>query len=131
MILDQGSAILNLMGQIWHACGLLLYTLRTKKVFTLLNSWKKSKKDISYPVKIIWNSNFNVHVKQVRRRKNIYIVYSCMYMESREKYWWAYLQGRNGDADVENGLVDTVWERRSGPNGKSSINRYTLLCVKT
>ena len=45
-----------------------------------------------------------------------------MYMESKRKkkrYWWAYLQRRNGDTDVENGL-DTVGE------GESSINIYTL-----
>ena len=36
----------------------------------------------------------------------------------------------NGDKDVENGLVDTVREGESGTNGESSINIYTLSCVK-
>ena len=40
------------------------------------------------------------------------------------------MQGRNGDEDVENGLVDTVREGDSGTNGESSINIYTLPCVK-
>ena len=40
------------------------------------------------------------------------------------------MQGRNGEADVENELVDTVGERASGTSGKSSINICTLLCVK-
>ena len=40
------------------------------------------------------------------------------------------MQGRNGDIDVEMGLVDTVGERVRGINGESSINIYTLLCVK-
>ena len=39
------------------------------------------------------------------------------------------MQGRNGDADVENGLVDTVRERKSGMNGESSIRIYTVPCV--
>ena len=37
---------------------------------------------------------------------------------------------RNGDVDIENGLVDTVGKGKSGANGESSINIYTLSCVK-
>ena len=40
------------------------------------------------------------------------------------------MQGRNGDEDIENGLVDIVEEGKSGMNGESSINIYTLPCVK-
>jgi len=40
------------------------------------------------------------------------------------------LQGRNGDAGVENGFVDIVREGESGTNEESSINMYILLCVK-
>ena len=36
----------------------------------------------------------------------------------------------NGDADIENGLVDTVGKGKSGANGESSINIYTSSCVK-
>ena len=36
----------------------------------------------------------------------------------------------NGDADVENRPVNTVKEGGSGTNGESSINIYTLSCVK-
>ena len=36
------------------------------------------------------------------------------------------MQGRNGSADVEDGLVDTVGEGESGTNGESSINMHTL-----
>lgn len=39
------------------------------------------------------------------------------------------MQGRNGDSDV-NRHVDTEWEGEKGMNGESSINMYTLLCVK-
>ena len=40
------------------------------------------------------------------------------------------MQGRNGDADVENGLVDTVREGERGVNGENSTDIYTLSCVK-
>ena len=40
------------------------------------------------------------------------------------------MQGRNGDADVENGLVDAVGEGESGMNGESSIDIYIPPCVK-
>jgi len=40
------------------------------------------------------------------------------------------LQGRNGDADVENGLVATVGEGERGMNAETSINICTLSCVK-
>ena len=36
----------------------------------------------------------------------------------------------NGDKNVENGLVDTVEERKSGMNGESSINIYTVSGVR-
>lgn len=42
----------------------------------------------------------------------------------------ACLQGRNENADIDNGLVDTVVEGKSGMNGENSINIYTLPCVK-
>ena len=40
------------------------------------------------------------------------------------------MQGRSGDTNVENGLVDTVEERLSGLNGESSINIYTVSGVR-
>ena len=44
------------------------------------------------------------------REKQIYI---NAYMWNLERwYWWTYFQGSNGDADIENRLVDTMWEER-------------------
>ena len=51
-------------------------------------------------------------------------------MESRKMEQWTYLQGRNRDADVENGLVDTVGEGKSGINSESSTDIYIPPCVK-
>ena len=36
------------------------------------------------------------------------------------------MQGRNGNADVENGFVDTVGDEENGMNGESSIDVYAL-----
>ena len=43
-------------------------------------------------------------------------------MESRKWYWWTYLQARNRDADVQNGLVGTVGVGEGGMNWKGSID---------
>ena len=51
-------------------------------------------------------------------------------MESGKWSWWTYLQGRNTDADIENGLADTAGEGEGGINWKSNIEPYTLSCAK-
>ena len=43
-----------------------------------------------------------------------------------KQYWWTYLQRRNGDADVGNGLVDTAGEGEARTNWEGSIDVYTL-----
>ena len=53
------------------------------------------------------------------------------YIRNLEKWYWrTYFHGRNGDADVGNGLLDTAREGERGMSGESSINIYTLPCVK-
>ena len=53
------------------------------------------------------------------------------YIRNLEKWhWWTYFQGRNRDADVKKGLVDTVGEREGGTNWESSMDIYTLLYGK-
>ena len=57
------------------------------------------------------------------------ISYINAYMWNLEtQYWWIYSQGRNGDADVENGLVDTVGEGEGGMNWESNIETIITLC---
>ena len=60
------------------------------------------------------------------------ILYINAYTWNLEKLnWWTYFQGRNGDEDIENRLVDTVrGGGETGMNGKSSIKIYTLSYVK-
>ena len=47
-----------------------------------------------------------------------------------KQYWWIYLQGRNGDADIQNRLVGIVGEGEGRTNWESNIDIYTLSCVK-
>ena len=62
------------------------------------------------------------------REKQMYI---NTYIWNLEKwYWWTYLQGRNGDADIRNRLLDTVGEGESERNGESRKDIYKLPCVK-
>ena len=59
------------------------------------------------------------------------ILYIKAFIQTWEKwYWWTYLQERNGDADAENGLMDTEREGEDGTNGESSIVVYTQSRVK-
>ena len=60
------------------------------------------------------------------------VSYTNAYVWNLERlYWWTYLQVRNRDIDIENGL-DTVREGENRRNGQSSIDIYiyTLPCVK-
>ena len=68
---------------------------------------------------------------EVKSERVNQISYINPYMWNLEKcYWWTYLQGRNRDTDMENGLTDTRCGGESGVNWESSIDMYTLLCVK-
>ena len=42
---------------------------------------------------------------------------------------WNYLQGRNGDTDVENRYMDRGWEGEGGTNWKTGIDIYMLLLL--
>ena len=62
-----------------------------------------------------------------QNEKQILCIEACIW--SQEKwYWWAYLQGWKREAEIQNGLVDTVGKGEGGTNGESSIDilTYTL-----
>ena len=68
------------------------------------------------------------YTEAVRKRK---ISYINAYIWNLERwYYWTYLQGSNGDADIKNRLVDTGWEEEGGKHWDSSMKTYTLQCVK-
>ena len=67
-------------------------------------------------------------MKKVREEQTSYF---NIYMESRNRHQWAYLQGRNNrDTDVGNRLMEPVREGKGRTNRESSIDIYTLSCVK-
>ena len=62
-----------------------------------------------------------------------FLAYINAYIWSLERwYWWIYLQGNNGDADIENKLMDKGGgeEGKDKMNGESSMEAYTLPYVK-
>ena len=66
--------------------------------------------------------------KSEREKQILYI--NTYVWNLRKCYWWIYLQGRNGDIDLETASVDTVRQGESGMNGESNIDIYTLPYVK-
>ena len=53
------------------------------------------------------------------REKQIPYINACIW--NLEKwYWWTYLQDRNRDTDVENGLVHTAGEEEGGASWEIS-----------
>ena len=59
------------------------------------------------------------------------ILYTNAYIWSLKKNsWWTYSQRRNGDTDIENGLVDTAGEGEVRTNWESSTDIHTSSCVK-
>ena len=49
-----------------------------------------------------------------------------MYMESTKIELMSTFAGKEGEATIENSLMDPVGEGESGMNGESSINIYIL-----
>ena len=64
--------------------------------------WSKSERQISYINTNIWNLEW--------------------------WYWWTYLQGSNGDADIEKRLVDTLREGEGGTNRESGTETCITIC---
>ena len=42
-------------------------------------------------------------------------------------YWWTQVQGRKGDADIENRLLNTVGEGDDGTNWENSTETYITI----
>ena len=71
------------------------------------------------------------HTEGSKSEREKQILYINTYMWNLEKWYrWTYFQGRNRDAGIENGHVDTVREGEGGMNWEIRIDIYTLPCVK-
>ena len=72
-----------------------------------------------------------LRLKDVSNKFSQQIPYIKAYIWNLEKeYCWSCLQRRNGDADIENRLVDVVGEGEGGTDWESSVDIYTLPCVR-
>ena len=63
------------------------------------------------------------------KEKLVLYINACMWNLERW-YWWAYMQGSSGDADIVNRLVDPVRAGEGGMNWESSMEAYILPYVK-
>ena len=57
------------------------------------------------------------------RERQILYVNTCIWNLERW-YWWTYLQGKSGDADIEGRY--TVWKGEGVMTWENSMERYTL-----
>ena len=75
--------------------------------------------------KSILNLELVIQSEVSQKEKNKNSVLTHTYIWNIEKwYWWSYLQGRTGDANAENRLVDTVREEESGADGEDGIGIF-------
>ena len=71
------------------------------------------------------------YTKGSKSEKERQIWYTNAYIWNLERwYWWIYLQGSNGDVDIENRLLDTVGEKEGGIIWENNIKTYTSPYVK-
>ena len=72
------------------------------------------------------------HTEWSKSEKEKQIPYANMHIWNlkKKRYWWTLWQGRNKDADGENGLEDIGGEGEGGTKWESSTDIYTLPNVK-
>ena len=71
------------------------------------------KKNAFESVLMRWMNLEPITWSEVSQKEKNKILHINTYMGNLERwYWWTYLQGRNGDANIQNRLVDTVWKER-------------------
>ena len=124
-------------------------------IFTIVRTWKQPRcpltdEWIKKVVVHIYNGVLLSHIKEhiwvspneVNEPRTCYtewskserekqILYINGYIWNLERwYWWIYLQGSNGDADIENRFVDTAGDGEGGTNWENSMETYTLPYVK-
>ena len=64
--------------------------------------------------------------KSEREKQILYI--NAYIWNLKKQYWWNCFQGRNGDADIENRLVDSVGKRERDEWREEHRHLYTIMC---
>ena len=90
---------------------------------------------LSYKKECIWVSPNEVdeprayYAERIKSERERQILYINTWVWNLERWhWWTHLQGNNGDADIENRLVETVEEREDGLNWDNSMETYIPTC---
>ena len=103
-----------------HALAIVNYAAKSTGISAI-----KGNKMVSFVV--IW-MNLVLLTEWSKSKKGKQILYVNTYIWNPEKwYWWPYLQGRNRDTDVENGLADTAEEGEDGTNWENSFEIYIYI----
>ena len=67
---------------------------------------------------------------QLSQKEKKYIIYQCLYVESREMAQMNLFAKQKQKHRLENNLIDTKRERADQMNWEIGIDIYTLLCIK-
>jgi len=78
------------------------------------------------PTQVFWPGEFHRLYSPWGRKESDMTETLSLSWNLEKWYYWIYVQGRNGDTDIGNSLVDTVEEGKSGTNGERNIDIYTL-----
>ena len=70
------------------------------------------------------------YTERSKSEKNKYCILTHIYEIFYRRYWWTYLQGSNGAANIEIRHVGTVGEGEGGMNWNSNTEAYTAPYVK-
>ena len=92
---------------------------------------------LSHKKECIWVSSDGVdeprayYTEWSKSERDKQILYINAYIWNPERwYWWIYLQGSDGDTDIENRLMDTVGDGEGGGHWERSMETVTLPNVK-
>ena len=77
------------------------------------------------------NTNLEPIIQSEMSERERQIPHIKIYMWNLERWYrWSYMQGKKGDRDIKNRLLDSVGEGEGGMIWENSIETYTLLYVK-
>ena len=102
-----------------------LWFLYTMKYYSAI------KKNAFQSVLMMWlNLEPMTQSEASQKEKDKYCIFMHAYLWNLERwYWWTYLQGSNGDTDLENTFIDlgVGVEGEGGTNGESSVETYITI----
>ena len=112
-------------------CRIHLWSFWYNKVSCSLLSFSAPKKKWNWVICRDVDGPRICHTEWSKSEREKQILYINAYIWNLEKWYrWTYLQGRNRNADIENGCVDTGEEGEGGMNWEIRFDINALPCVK-